>query len=95
MSADHFDRSFKEGDIVRHFKGNFYRIVGTAIHSETGEILIVYSQLYAPYSLFARPRELFKSEVNLDEYPNADQPYCFMKVQFPNNGTRWAYVRTL
>lgn len=95
MSTDRFDRNFKEGNIVRHFKGGFYRIVGTAVHSETGEILIVYSQLYVPYNLFARPREIFRSKVDLNKHPNADQPYRFMKVMFPNNSECWSYVRTL
>jgi len=32
--------------IYRHFKGNFYEVLGTAIHSETLEKFIVYKTLY-------------------------------------------------
>lgn len=32
----------KIGGIYRHFKGNTYKVVGFARHSETGEYMVVY-----------------------------------------------------
>lgn len=49
------DRTFKTGDIVRHFKREtlqdpgtkyMYAILGFAKHTETGEILVLYQALY-------------------------------------------------
>lgn len=41
----------------RHFKGNVYEYIGTAIHSETEEKLVIYKNDKG--ILFARPYEMF------------------------------------
>ncbi|MEE1491928.1 MAG: DUF1653 domain-containing protein, partial [Massilioclostridium sp.] len=50
----------------RHFKGNEYRVIGFARHSETGEELVVYQQLYGEYALWVRPVEMFFEIVERD-----------------------------
>lgn len=42
------------GGVYRHFKGNTYRVLALARHSETLELLVVYQQLYGahPYRRF-------------------------------------------
>ena len=67
----------RNGDIVRHFKGNYYRIEGIAKHSETEELMVVYRQLYAPYKLWVRPLEMFNSLVDKNKYPDVKQTYRF------------------
>lgn len=67
-------RTFKTGDIVRHFKREtlqdpgtkyMYAILGFAKHTETGEMLVLYQALYEDiemhinYDVFARPAEMF------------------------------------
>lgn len=91
MDSKLYDRNFAAGDIVRHFKGSFYRYVDTAIHTETGKEFAVYSALYSPYRTYARPMGMFMSEVDRNKYPNADQPYRFMKVAYPSGGRHWDY----
>jgi hypothetical protein len=47
----------------RHYKGNFYEVIGTARHSETGELLAVYRCLYGEHSLWVRPLAMFMETV--------------------------------
>ena len=89
-----YDRHFRNGDIVRHFKGRFYKIDSFAKHTETGELFTVYTQMYEPFETFVRPHKMFLEDVDKVKYPNADQPYRFMKVTFhgEKHGGGWYFV---
>lgn len=72
------------GDFVRHFKHTdnkpcLYQILNFAEHSETGERLVVYESL-ANGNVYARPYDMFMSEVDRDKYPDVNQKYRFEKV---------------
>lgn len=83
-------REMHMGDIVRHFKREtvekptteyLYKILAFAEHTETGEKLVVYQALYAPFKICARPYVMFMSEVDREKYPAIKQKYRFEVVQ--------------
>jgi len=67
----------KELQVYRHFKGSLYQIVAIAVHTETTDKLVVYRSLQNPERVFARPLEMFLSEVNHKKYPEVKAKYRF------------------
>jgi len=57
--------------IYRHYKGQRYRVLGTARHSETMEPLVVYQALYGDHGLWVRPAAMFSETIELDGEPIA------------------------
>jgi hypothetical protein len=57
--------------IYRHYKGQSYRVLGIALHSETMEELVVYQALYGDHGLWVRPATMFAESVELDGEPIA------------------------
>lgn len=83
------EREIRVGDIVRHFKREWvlgetseylYKVLAFAEHTETGEKLVIYQALYAPFKICARPFEMFMSQVDRQKYPNVKQKYRFEKI---------------
>lgn len=59
-------KELKIGGIYRHYKGNRYRVVGVAKHSETLEEMVVYEALYGEGGLWVRNKEMFLESVTIN-----------------------------
>ncbi len=49
--------------VYQHFKGNEYLVQGVATHSESEELLVVYTPLYGTGGLWVRPLAMFQEQV--------------------------------
>ena len=71
------------GGAYRHFKGFTAKIITVATHTETGESLVVYECSGKAVNsnhedgIYARPLEMFLSEVDHEKYPDVEQKYRF------------------
>ena len=54
--------------LYRHFKGNLYEVIGTALHSETRETMVVYRALYGENGLWVRPAAMWSEIIDRDGY---------------------------
>ncbi len=52
--------------IYRHFKGNEYRLLCVARHSETLEPMVVYQALYGDRGVWVRPASMWDETVERD-----------------------------
>ena len=47
------------GKYYRHFKGNIYKVLNIAKHSETLEDMVVYQAMYGKHDIWVRPATMF------------------------------------
>ena len=70
-----------QNEIWRHFENKLYKIVAIAQHTETDEQLVVYQAMYGDEGIYARPLDMFMSEVDRDKYPDVEQQYRFELIE--------------
>ncbi len=81
------EREVKAGSIWKHFKGNMAVVITIATHSETGEKMVIYScfgnkgNTNHKDGIYARPLDMFLSEVDHEKYPDVKQKYRFEEVK--------------
>jgi hypothetical protein len=52
--------------VYRHYKGNLYKVIGVAKHSETMEDMVVYKALYGERGTWVRPAKMWNEFVEVD-----------------------------
>lgn len=80
-------REWKAADVVKHFKGNLYVIVGIAKEATNSDELrdkVVYRLLDGTGGLWVRDLDEFNSEVDNEKYPDATQKFRFELVETHN-----------
>ena len=73
-------REVKAGQMYKHFKGTIHKVICIAKHSETGEDMVVYTH-EDNNEIWARPIDMFLSEVDHEKYPDVKQKYRFELIQ--------------
>ena len=56
------------GGLYRHYKGQFYRVMGTCRHSESLDELVIYEALYENKlgKIWVRPLDMFLETVKIE-----------------------------
>ena len=73
-------REVKPYTMYKHFKGTIHKVICIAKHSETGEDMVVYTH-EDNNEIWARPIDMFLSEVDHEKYPDVKQKYRFELIQ--------------
>lgn len=74
------DQRISVGDIVRHFKGGEYVVLGMPTHTETEEKMVYYRSM-STATEWVRPMDMFMAEVDHDKYPEVKQKYRFERIR--------------
>ena len=65
-AADVHYRIAMTAEYYRHFKGNVYRVLHIARHSETLEEMVVYQAMYGERGVWVRPKSMFEEVIERD-----------------------------
>ena len=52
--------------VYRHYKGNYYKVIAVAKHTETEEDLVVYMALYGNNDIWCRPLNMWNDEIEVN-----------------------------
>lgn len=66
--------------IYKHFKGTLYAVEGTCLHTETNEVLVLYSDAKDHTKKYARPLSMFLAKV--EHEGNIVPRFDFITVEY-------------
>ncbi len=52
--------------VYQHYKGSFYQLLDTCMHTETQEVHARYQALYGDYQIWIRPLAMFLEEIEIE-----------------------------
>lgn len=84
-------RKLEVNRIYKHFKGDYYIVLGTGINSETLDEYVIYRALYGEGKVYLREINNFLSEVDHEKYPNVKQKYR-LELQEIESVKKWFYI---
>ena len=78
-------REIKVGKKYKHFKGKEYQVLDIVYDSESNndeeyKKVVVYQAQYGERLKWARPYDMFNSEVDHEKYPDVAQKYRFEEI---------------
>lgn len=78
-------RKIEIGKIYKHFKGNLYIVTDIVFDSESNndkepKKIVIYKAMYGDFNTWARPYDMFNSEVDHSKYPDVEQKYRFEEL---------------
>ena len=50
----------------KHYKNKHYKVLGTVLHSETLEEMVLYQALYGEQKQWVRPKEMFLETIEIN-----------------------------
>ena len=79
-------REIQIGKKYRHFKGKDYKVIDIVYDSESNnddeyKKVVIYQALYGDNLKWARPYDMFNSEVDHQKYPEIEQKYRFEEIE--------------
>ena len=74
--------------LYKHYKGKNYKVLHTARHSETGELLVIYQAQYGDFDCWARPLSMFIETVTLPDGTEVPrfEPVILFETEPPHHG---------
>ena len=69
-----------KGKKYLHFKGHVITVIAIAKHTETEEMMVVYEH-EGTGVIWARPYDMFISNVDREKYPDVEQEYRFQLIE--------------
>ena len=78
---DKKDRNWRAFDLVKHFKGDRYRIISLGVDTETEKEVVIYKKEDGTGNIWVRPLDMFNSKVDKEKYPNCEQEYRFELIE--------------